>query len=194
MGLDDELFGNIARLTRWDKISFYWLCDFNALPDAVKGSDCLRRMKTVVLVPSNTDITCTSADGGSLIDYCIISEVLTPLAVGLWAEWQVPLKPHCGLEIEADMEAPDRLYRQICRPHPLPKIVAPDFPRGKKASTKDAEENEDDDEEEQAKYAMFLAQREIKDDDVIRKCSPEILCTAARLGTDRPWRHRCWPR
>ena len=50
------------------------LADFNSPHEALEGSPWMACLKSRVLRPSNTDVTCRMGESHSLIDYAVVSE------------------------------------------------------------------------------------------------------------------------
>ena len=87
----------VAQCTRNSDLPFILAADFNSSCQKVGDSDEALFLKSSTLSPTNGTITCknTSRDGGTAIDYLLVSDKLKPYVCQVLRDTEVPWKPHC---------------------------------------------------------------------------------------------------
>jgi hypothetical protein len=112
-GANQAMLSAIDNLTRGGTVPFIWAIDAN-VPPAAWDDDCSNwkaKLKAEIIHP-DVKVTCRnphSEDGGSLIDYFLVSRSVVPLIEACTLETDVPWYPHYGVRLKLRPH-PDRVF------------------------------------------------------------------------------------
>ena len=168
-GFAPDILTAIFAETRGGRYQFVLAADFNVTPQEfyAKHEGWLKACGAQIVEADCGEPTCTPSQGESrCIDFLVVSDGLAHKTAAR-RNWCVPFKPHCCIDVTIDIHAPELLLRQIWRPAALPVLDA-QAPEPTK---------------QQTEAAMEFAVKKVGDQDIVRKCHPDVLSTACKLGT-----------
>ena len=123
-GTSLDTLSYVDNITRGGKDLFLWALDANVPPEAwaehkVGKETWLDKMNAEIITVRNSKFTCRAGlnkEGGSMIDYIVISKPLLALVRYLGAVMDAPWSPHFGLTLTLYAKPSEILIRILVKP------------------------------------------------------------------------------
>ncbi len=141
LGVKDRNLSTLTELGAWLlALNLPWLIvgDFNVEPRELLASNCPQQVRGKIWTPLDTAYTCNASKEGSLIDYVVAAETLSPFIDCVLPCEEVPWGPHIGLRVKLNRQPKSVYLRVLKQAAPLPLPAPPPRQRKKLADVNPA--------------------------------------------------------